>query len=318
MRYLVVGAGGTGGALAAYLAGGGQEVTLIARGAHLEAIRTRGLELKMGEESSLVKLPACTMEEYEEKRRSGEEPAPGAVFVCVKGYSLPETADFLQKVVGDGTVVIPILNIYGTGGLLQQKLPEIVVTDGCIYIASRKEAPGIIKMNGPLLRVVYGLRQDTPPEVRERVKARLEEIRDGLTSSKIKAVLSEQIEADAFRKYTLISPMATLGAALNTSARDMQPGGAQRDTFGKLVQELMALAKAKSIELPDDMVEKNLDIMDHMTPDTTASMQRDVAAGNPSEVEGLVYEVVRQAHSLGVPVPEYERLAGMLRERGLK
>lgn len=318
MRYLVVGAGGTGGALAAHLVKGGQDVTLIARGAHLEAIRARGLELKIDREHFLAKLPAFTMEEYEEKRRSGAEPAPGAVLVCVKGYSLPETAAFLQKVVGDDTVVIPILNIYGTGGRLQEKLPGTVVTDGCIYIAGQKESPGVIRMSGPLLRVVYGLRQDASPELRERVRPLLEEIRADLVASDIKTVLSEKIESDAFRKYTLISPMATLGAALGTSARDMQPGGAHRETFVKLVRELMALAGAQSIELPDDMAEKNLDIMDHMTPDTTASMQRDVAAGNSSEVDGLVYEVVRQAHSLGVPVPEYERLAGMLRERGLK
>ena len=319
MKYLIIGAGGTGGAMAAYLSRAGQEVALIARGEHLAAIRENGLRLELPGEAFVTRPSACTMEEYEAVSGSrGAETEPDIAFVCVKGYSMGETAAFLRKTLKPRTVVIPILNIYGTGRQLQEELPDNTVTDGCMYITSQKKAPGVIKMNGPLFRVVFGLRKDTEPEVRELVWPILEKVAAELRAAGIKSVLSEQIEADAFRKFTLISPMASLGAAYGTQAMDMQAGGRYREAFISLVRELMGIAEKQGIELPQDMVHKNLDIMDHMAPETTASMQRDVASGHASEVDGLVYEVVRMGEKAGAEVPEYRKIAAMLRERGLK
>ena len=131
MRYLIIGAGGTGGALAGFLARAGQQVTLIARGAHLEAIQQTGLTVDLPEESFTQKLPAYDMAGYLQARAEGE-PAPDIVFVCLKGYSLSEAVPFLKEAADEGTVIIPILNIYGTGGHLQAQLPHHTVTDGCI------------------------------------------------------------------------------------------------------------------------------------------------------------------------------------------
>lgn len=312
MKILIIGAGGTGGALAAYLSRAGEDVTLIARGTHLDAIREHGLTLHKPDESFTARLDACNMDEY-----AARGIAPECVLVCVKGYSMASVTDFLARVADERTLIVPILNIYGTGARLQRLLPRPIVTDGCMYIISQKEAPGVIRMNGTILRVVYGLRRDTPAAVRKAAAPHLEALRAALTGAGIKTVLSESIESDAFRKFTYISPAATLGAALGTRARDMQPGGRYRETFIALIQELTAIAKARGIALPEDIVEINLALVDHSAPDVTASMQRDTEAGLPSEIEGLTYEVLNMAKAAGTPAPTYEKLAAIAREKGL-
>ncbi|MBQ7498381.1 MAG: 2-dehydropantoate 2-reductase [Selenomonas sp.] len=313
MRYLIIGAGGTGGALAGFLARAGQEVALIARGSHLAAIQKEGLTVDLPEESFTVKVPAYDMPGY---LQAGAE-TPDIVFVCLKGYSMSEAAPFLQQAAGSHTLIIPILNIYGTGGRLQEELPEKIVTDGCIYIFSQKGEPGHIKMGGNLFRVVYGLRRGTSESVSQLAEPVLDKLTAELTEAGAKAAHSHQIEADCFRKFTLISPMASLGAAYGTRGADLHEGGAYREKFIALVKELMAIAKAQDIKLPEDMLEINLKLVDDMVDEATSSMQRDVEAGRPSEVEGLAYEVVRMAARAGVKVPVYEEIEKVLRDKGL-
>ncbi len=318
MRYLIVGAGGTGGAFAAFLQKAGLDVTLIARGEHLRAIREQGLRLELPESSFVVRPKAENMPSYVRGRQDGSNPAPDVILVCVKYYSLPETISFLRAAADSRSIIIPILNVYGTGSRMQAELPELMVTDGCMYIVSRKAAPGVIRMDGPLFRVVYGLRQDTPTEARAKAESVLEQADKELGQAGIQVVHSRQVEDDTFRKFTLISPMATLGAVYDTKARDMQPGGAHREEFAALAGELAALAAALGISLPQDIVAKNLHIIDHMAPDSTASMQRDVAAGRESEVDGLVHAVVRMADEAGIQVPHYQELAEILSKRGVQ
>ena len=172
-------------------------------------------------------------------------------------------------------------------------------------------------MGGNLFRVVYGLRRGTPDEVSERVEPILEKLTEKLKEAGAKATHSHQIEADCFRKFTLISPMATLGAAYGTKGADLHAGGAYREKFIALVKELMAIAKAQEIALPEDMLAINLKLVDDMSDEATSSMQRDVEAGRPSEVEGLSYEVVRMAQGAGVKVPVYEEVGAVLRGKGL-
>ena len=142
MKYVVIGAGGTGGCLGGFLAEHGHDVTLIARNRHLEEIRRNGLILKscsLGERQ-IRSVKACTMEEYSD--------TPDVVFVCVKFYSLEETIPFLQRIASENTLVIPILNIFGTGGILERSCPAPVILDGCIYIYSMIEAPESLSSRG--------------------------------------------------------------------------------------------------------------------------------------------------------------------------
>ena len=136
-NYLIVGTGGVGGSIAGFLALGGKQVTCIARGAQLEAIRQYGLHLKSDLKGEhWLKVPACTAEAYEGKA--------DVIFVCVKGYALDSIQDLLRRVATPDTLVVPILNVYGTGERLARLVPEVTVLDGCIYIVGFISGPGEI------------------------------------------------------------------------------------------------------------------------------------------------------------------------------
>ena len=307
LKYVVLGAGGTGGPIGAYLTRAGKDVTLIARGRHLEAMKSDGLEIELGEEHFLAPVKACSMEEYKE--------TPDVVFVCVKGYSLDDAADFIKRTADPHTVVIPILNIYGTGGKLQEMLPDLTVTDGCIYIASQIKEPGKILMSGKIFRVVYGLRKGTPEETVKKAAPVLKKIEADLKDARILPLLSSDIEKDALQKFSFVSPMAAVGACWQVTAKAMQPGGEKRETFIELIREIQKLAMAMGIGLPENLVEINLKIMDDLAPGATASMQRDIAAGKQSEVDGLIYQVVRLGEEYQADVPVYKEIGEKLRER---
>ena len=304
MKYTIIGAGGTGGAIGGFLARAGKDVTLIARGEHLRKMREHGLQFETPTENYTVPVQACTMDEYTD--------TPDVIIVCVKGYSLDETLPFIQRIAAPHTVIIPILNIYGTGKKMQALLPQFTVTDGCIYIVSQISRPGTILMSGTIFRVVFGLRKDTDPSTIKKVMPVLELIRDDLSDANITPLLSSAVERDTLQKFSFVSPMAALGAGFDVTAGAVQTPGKLRDFFIQLVQEVKALSDAMGVGLPDDIVDINLKLMDGIAPDATASMHRDIRDGKQSEADGLVHEVVRLGAKYHIPVPAYEAMSARL------
>ena len=297
MKYLIIGAGGTGGSIGAFMAVAGYDVTAIARGKHLQAIREHGLKMETTSRGHFTVMPmkACEMDDYNEQ--------PDVIFVCVKGYSLEDTIPFIHRISHKDTVVIPLLNIYGTGGRMQQRLPEILVTDGCIYIAAEIKEPGTVEQKGDIFRVVFGTRD--PIEYRPV----LERVAGDLQNSRITGILSENIQRDALIKFSVVSPMAACGAYYDSNAGAVQRGGPIRATYAGLVREIDALARAMNIDFNLDIVENNLQLMDGLLPTATASMQRDLQQGKQSEIDGLIFEVVRLGQRHHVPVPIYSMIA---------
>lgn len=305
MKYAIIGAGGTGGCLGFFLKKAGKDVTLIARGKHLEAIRKNGLTIQKLWDESRETLPvkACTAEEYKE--------IPDVILVCVKGYSMDETVPTIKKIAGKETVVIPILNIYGTGGRLQKKLPELTVTDGCIYVSANIMEPGVILQHGKILRVVFGARK--PEEETEKMR----EVAKDMVTDDLEVILSENICRDAMVKFSYVSPIGAEGLYCNAVAADFQREGEQREMFKALIREIVALSHAMGIEFEEDLVERNLKILASLSPEATTSMQRDVIEGKRSEMDGLVYEVVRMGREYKVSMPQYEKAAACFREQGI-
>ncbi len=305
LKYLVIGAGGTGGSIGAYMTEAGKDVTLIARGAHLEQMQKHGLRMETTAKGNYTVQPikAVDMEHYEEQ--------PDIIFVCVKGYSLEDTIPFIRKVAGPDTIVIPILNIYGTGGRMQEQLPDLLVTDGCIYIAGEIREPGTILLRGDIFRIVYGVRKP------EELRPELFTVAQDLKESGIDGVLSDHIRRDALQKFAYVSPMAACGLYYHVSAGEVQKTGDPRDTFVKLMKEIDALAVAMEVPFLVDIVATNLRILDTLNPEASTSMQRDVYAGRHSEIDGLIYEVVRMGQRYGVPVPTYEMIAKKAKADGL-
>lgn len=195
---------------------------------------------------------------------------------------------------------------------MQEKLPELLVTDGCIYIAAEIKEPGTIWQNGDIFRIVYGVRK------KEELRPELFEVAKDLKESGIDGVLSENIQRDALQKFAYVSPMAACGLYYHVSAGEVQKTGEPRDTFVKLMREIDALAVAMDIPFIVDIVTTNLQILDSLNPTASTSMQRDIYAGKSSEIDGLIYEVVRMGKKYGVPTPTYEMVEKKAKEDGLQ
>ena len=313
MKYAIIGAGGTGGILGFYMTKADRDVTLIARGRHLAAMQEKGLAVeKMWDGTTeIIPVKAMDMEHYDEQ--------PDVVLVCVKGYSLEDTIPFIQRVAKPSTIMIPVLNIYGTGAKMQEQLPKLLVTDGCIYVSANIKEPGVLIQHGRILRVVYGVRNMSTQKV--NIKRAQEEILDALKNIKkdfddsgIDGVLSENIQRDALEKFSYVSPISAAGLYYHATAADFQREGKQREAFKTMIREIAALAEAMGVPFERDMVEVNLKILSSLAPEATTSMQRDVMEGKDSEIDGLVYEVVRMGERYHVPVPMYAKVAEKLRE----
>ncbi|MCD7750271.1 MAG: 2-dehydropantoate 2-reductase [Lachnospiraceae bacterium] len=301
MKYLIIGAGGTGGILGYHLTEAGKDVSLIARGTHLKAMQEKGLTIHKLWNGEIQTLPvrAVSEEEYEEK--------PDVILVCVKDYSLDSVYPLIHRVSGSDTIVIPILNIYGTGGRMQEQLPDILVTDGCIYVSASIESPGVLTQHGAICRVVFGVRHQ------EEYRPVLKEIARDFEDSGITGILSENIQRDALQKFSYVSPIGAVGLYYNCAAEAIQQEGAPREMFKTMIREIVSLAEAMGIHFEQDLVEVNLKILSDLAPEATTSMQRDILAGKPSEIDGLIYQVVRLGHQYGVPMPQYEKVAEKLR-----
>ena len=297
MNYLIAGTGGVGGSIAAFLALAGKDVACIARGEHLAAIRTHGLRLHSdlkGEHT--LHIPACTAEEYTGKA--------DVIFVCVKGYSVDSITDLIRRAAKPDTVVIPILNVYGTGPRIQRLVPGVTVLDGCIYIVGFVSGKGEITQMGRIFRLVYGAHRGTQVS-----RERLEAVKHDLEESGIKADLSDDIDRDTFVKWSFISAMAVTGAYYDVPMGEVQKPGQVRDTFIGLSRESAELGRKLGIDIPDNLVEYNLMVMDKLDPHSTASMQKDLARGHESEVQGLLFDLIDAAEAHGVDTPTYRLVA---------
>lgn len=318
MKYIIIGAGGTGGILGFYMTKAGKDVTLIARNAHLEAMQKQGLSVEKmwTNETETIPVGAESMESYEAKGEKAD-----VILVCVKKYSLDSCIPFIQNISHKNTIVVPVLNVYGTGAYLQEKLPKVLVTDGCIYVSANIKQAGVLLQHGEILRVFFGVREKEDlkklnGQLNGEYKAErlLKKIAQDFKDSGIDGILSDNIKRDALTKFSYVSPIGTAGLYLHAVAGDFQREGEARELFKTLIREIVTLSNAMGITFEEDLVERNLKILSNLPEEATTSMQRDVIEGKQSEIDGLVYEVVRMAKKYGVEVPAYERAAEKFRE----
>lgn len=305
LKYLIAGTGGVGGSIAAFLAPAGKDVTCIARGEHLAAIRENGLQLHSDLKGEYaLRVPAYTAEEYTALVSTSADYKADVIFVCVKGYSVDSITELIKSAAHEHTVVIPILNVYGTGPRIQRLVPGVTVLDGCIYIVGFVSGRGEITQMGKIFRLVYGAHRSTIVS-----RETLEAVQRDLQESGIKADISDDIDRDTFVKWSFISAMAVTGAYYDVPMGEVQKPGEVRNTFIGLSQESAALGRKLGIAFKEDIVEYNLKVIDKLAPESTASMQKDMAKGHQSEVQGLLFDMITAAEEQGIEVPTYRMVA---------
>lgn len=307
MKFVIVGTGGTGGVLGAYLARNGHDVTFIARNAHLAAIKENGLKLESTRgDFAINPAKACTMEEYND--------TPDVILVCVKYYNIDDAIALAKRVAGPETIVLPILNVYGTGGIMQKALPDKVCLDGTIYVVAEITAPGVIKQKADILRVFFGYRKGQQHILEDKCH----QVEAVMKEAGIDAHFTDNIERDALQKFAFVSPMGAAGLYHKAASEEFQKEGQVREDFKQLIQEVVNVGAAMGLTFERNLVEVGLKIVDSYGSGVTTSMQRDVWEGKRSEFAGLVDSMAELGKEYGVPVPTYDKVSKWGKEQGIK
>lgn len=297
MKIMVVGAGGVGGYLGArFIRAGENDVTLIARGAHLEAIQTRGLHIIDQLEEYTVH-PAYAL----------EDPAglgiQDLILLTLKATDLEAGLEAIRSNVSDQTVILPLLNGVEYRPRILKHYPQADALEGCIYILSNIVEPGVIRKKGEIFRLCWGRENFDPDDY-----AQIVELFDrSLPRHKPTA----DIAYEQWRKFLFISPMAALTSLYKVPMDQVYRE--HRTQLRRLLEEITALARAKGISLGEKEIEATLAQASKVLPGAKTSMQLDLERGKPAEIEALVGYVVKEGKRLGVDVSEMERIYQLLR-----
>lgn len=292
MKLAVIGMGGIGGYLGGLLAKAGEDVSYIARGTTLERIRAKGLQVHSDINGSFIVQPRMITQD------AAEIGIVDAVFVCVKGYSLETAYQSILPVVGENTLVIPLLNGVGMGGKLKTLLGRGIVLDGCIYVTSEATAPAIILQKDKYNKIIIGGRKlDTTNLTKMNQLALI------LQQSGIECIVSHDAEADIWAKYNFNCAFSVVTALYGINASELRADPKKIEMMHALSEETAKVAKALGVSQPEDIVERSMEIMRAMKDEGTSSLKRDIQAGATSEIELFGGEICRLAAMCGVKVP---------------
>ncbi|MEK0083731.1 ketopantoate reductase family protein [Benzoatithermus flavus] len=299
MRILVLGTGGVGGYFGARLAADGNDVIFVARGAHAEAMRTQGLRVL----SANGDLHLERVQLHEDRARTG---LVDIVLVAVKMYDLEAAAETLRPLLQIDTAVVPLQNGVEAAAILERKLGRRYVCGGVAYIAAGIEAPGVIRHTGTMARLVFGERQ-------KNESWRLETLEAACRGAGIDAVLTDAIEREVWKKFVFLAPFAAITCLGRTTIGAVREDPVLWPRFVAMVEEAVAVARARGIALPEDIVDERLQLARGLPTTMKSSMLLDLEAGRRLELDWLTGAVLRLGEEAGIATPAsreaYEALA---------
>jgi 2-dehydropantoate 2-reductase len=304
MRIAMVGAGGVGGYFGGRLAQSGESVTFIARGAHLAALREKGLRLESIEGNAHLPKVSAT-------DRPEEVGAVDVVFVCVKTWQVPEVAQRLSPLVGPDTLVVPLENGVEAPDQLAAVLGAKPVAGGVCHIMAFVLAPGVVRHAGVRPTVQVG-------ELAGGTSARVDRVVQALARSGVSARASDDIRAAMWKKLVFISSVSGVGAVTRATAGVNRVVPETRRLLEQAMHEVVAVARAAGTPLGDEVVRETMAFVDSLPADSTASMQRDIVDGKPSELDAQSGAVARLGATLGVPTPAHSFIAAALAPQELR
>ncbi len=300
MKIAIIGTGGVGGYIGAKLlkAHSDLEVTFVARGAHLEAIRTQGLEVAEDDTRFVVHPHRATDD-------LSSIPPQDLILFAIKSYDLQETARGLKGAITPQTVLLPLLNGVDHDLVLKSLYPDAQLLAGAVYILSHIERPGTIKKSGPFFYLVFG--------DRDGASARYAWIERLFKEADLKSKVTDHILYETWKKYLFIAAFATITSYYReTIGAIMQKHGEEVE---ELLREIIALANAKGIPLGNEDYLRALKQAHNVPFDSKTSMQRDFAAHRPTELEALSGYIVHEAQKQGIDTPLMQRYYTALAQR---
>lgn len=287
-----------GGLVGGLLAHAGTDVAFVARGAQLAALRERGLR---------IDSPRATVQlgPIEAADDPAQLPPADVVLVAVKSWQVAAIAPTLAPLLGPESFVVPLQNGVEAAPRLARVLGEPRVAGGFCSMLTWLQEPGWITHQGAILQVVVGERPaGTSP--------RLEPLVAALQTAGIDASMSPDIDAALWQKFLFICTFGAVAAASRAPARVVRSVPETRALLVAAMEEVAALGRRRGVNLPEQAVSTALAIVDNLPPEATASMQRDIYAGKPSELDDQVGAVVRLATESGIDVPVHRYLLATL------
>ena len=292
MRIAVMGAGSIGGYFGGMLAQGGHQVTLIARGDHLAAIREQGLQIHT--DADRLTIPCG-----DNLRATADPAAVGIadlILLTVKTYQNPAAIPAMLPLVGTDTVILCLQNGIDSYQAAAAAVGLEKVLPGAAYIEASRPDPGIIRQSGSVVRIVFG-------EPAGGGSKRGKVIRNTLEQAGIPAEFSPDIRQVLWSKFLFIATLAGVTALARETMADLMPRPEWRRVIIACLREIAAVARAAGVNLPATSVDDTLAYIESSLADLQASMHTDLMAGRPLELEALNGAVVRAGQEVQIPTP---------------
>ncbi|TDX31624.1 ketopantoate reductase [Modicisalibacter xianhensis] len=289
MRIAIYGTGGVGGYFGGRLAEAGEDVTFIARGEHLAAIQRDGLSVKSVAGSFHVAVQAT-----DDPAKVGEV---DCIILAVKAWQVTDAVEAMRPMIGSGTFVVPFENGVEAADQIAAALGERHAVGGLCGILAYRDAPGHIVHAGVDPFVRFGERDNRPSERLEALKAIFERARG------VQAEIPDDINVAIWSKFLFICAMSGIGAITRAPIGVCRQLPQTRHMIEQMLDEIYQVGRARGVALPDNAVPRALKFIDALPASGTASMQRDIMDGHPSELESQNGAVLRLGEASGVATP---------------
>lgn len=289
MKILIYGAGGIGGYFGGRLAQAGNSVSMIARGNHLKAIKKDGLIVESVNGNFNV-IPSLVTDKLEEVE------TPELIILGVKSWQIPEVAQELKSVVKNNMMVLPLQNGANNVENLMKVLPKENILGGLCHIVSFVAAPGKIKHVGFEPKITFG-------ELDNSKSPRVQKLNEVFTQAGITNVVAEDIILEIWKKFLFITTISALGGLTRVPLGEMRKSEYLMGVMKKTSEEIKNVANAKGIGLNEGHVNAAFEVIHSLDLNTTASTQRDIMEGKPSELENFNGYIVEEGNRLGILTP---------------
>ena len=298
MRFIVIGAGGIGAYFGGELARAGHEVTLFARGAHLAALRERGLITRTTSGEVVTRLGATD--------QPNELPAADAAILAVKSYSLPEVIPVVRLVAERGADVVSLLNgVTAADELIAGGVPRSRVLGGLARVSVFRTAPGVVERRSDFQAIVVG-------ELGGGLSERANRIADAFRSAGVDARASAAMDVELWQKFVFITAMAAVCGLARTPIGPVREATGGRRLIQRAVTEVVDVARARGIALPDDEAPRTAAYIDTLPAAMTPSFLMDLESGGPTELDTLSGAVSRFGAQAGIETPVHDTATAAL------
>lgn len=290
MKILVYGTGGVGGYFGIRMAQCGHQITFVARGMHLEAIQENGLQLKSID--GYVNLyPANAVDSVHDLDEKFD-----LIVLGVKSWQVREVAKKIKRLVQNHTLILPLQNSVAHLEDLTEIIGEKNILGGFCRLYAKIEAPGVINHFGFPPELIFGELNHTNSE-------RVQKLKQAFEKALFKTTISNSIKSDMWKKFIFINTVSGLGGYTGLSIGKMYELKDTRGMFASTIKEMLAIAKVQNIVLPKGFDKTMMEFISKQPYDSTASTQRDILEGRPSELENFNGYIVKQGEKFGIKTP---------------